>query len=106
MAFYRVTTPVHTFKLPVDTSECAFIQVSYTQGRNQLLKVDDHGTVDDGVVLDEDCVVISFTQEETKQFKEGVVSAQVRALLNNGKAYASDKFPVGVKEVNNDEVLV
>lgn len=105
MSFYRVTTPQHTFTLPFDTSECSVIQVSYTQGTAQLVKEYDHGTLPSGMILDEDTVIINFTQEETKRFKVGTVSAQVRVLTTGGKAYASKQFTVSVKAVNNDEVL-
>lgn len=30
------TTPIHTFKLPMDTSECDKIEVTYKQGYKKL----------------------------------------------------------------------
>ena len=104
MSFYRVTTPQHTFTLPFSTSECSVIQVTYTQGGVQLVKEYD-GTLPSGMVLDDDTVIINLTQEETKQFKVGTVSAQVRVLTTGNKAYASSEFTVSVRKVNNDEVL-
>ena len=38
MYLYRLTTPTHTFTLPIDTNECSVIQVIYKQGDNVLIK--------------------------------------------------------------------
>lgn len=105
MSFYRVTTPTHTFILPIDTSECSVIQVTYKQDCKSLVKKYADGVLPSGMMLDEDSVVISLTQEETKAFKVGSVEVQMRVLTNGGEAYASDIFTVGVTKVNNEEIL-
>lgn len=105
MSFYRVTTPHHTFKLPLDTSECEVIRVTYKQGCKKLLKTYEDGVASPGMTLDEEYVVISLTQEETKQFEKGAVDVQLRALDNSGKAHASDHYKVGVGEVNDEEIM-
>lgn len=106
MSFYRVTTPQHSFTLPLDTSDCDVIQITYKQGDTVLVKEYDHGTLPAGMVLDEDTVIVNLTQAETKMFSVGSVSVQLRALTNGGKAYSSKEFVVGVKRVTNDEILV
>lgn len=102
---YRVTTPTHTFKLPVDTSDCAEIQLTYKQGTTSLVKHYQNGSLPDGMTLDDDEVIQILTQQETKAFKEGSVSVQVRVLMTSGKAFASQTFNVAVKQVLNEEIL-
>ena len=102
---YRVTTPTHTFKLPIDTSEFAEIQITYKQGNVSLIKHYQDGTLPSGMSLNEKYVVILLTQEETKQFKIGPVKVQVRALTNSGRAFASQMFKVNADEVLNEEIL-
>lgn len=103
---YRVTTPTHTFTLPIDTSECDAIQVTYKQGKASLTKEYNDFVLPSGMTLDEDTVVINLTQAETKAFSVGTVDVQVRVLTNSGKAYASQHFNVSVNRVNNEEILV
>lgn len=105
MSFYKVTTPTHTFVLPIETSECSVIQVTYTQGKKQLLKQYEDGVLPSGMTLDGKNVIINLTQEETKGFQIGSIEAQVRVLTTGGKAYASKAFKVGVSKVNNEDIL-
>jgi hypothetical protein len=102
---YRVTTPTHTFTLPLDTSEFSRIQITYNQKDNILVKEYKDGTLPSGMTFDEKDVVLNLTQEETKLFGAGTVGIQVRAKTNGGKSYASDKFNVSVSEVYNEEIL-
>lgn len=103
---YRVTTPTHTFTLPLDTSECNAIQITYKQGANILTKEYNDGVLPPGMTLDDKDVIINLTQAETKAFSVGTVDVQVRALTNGGKAYASQHFNVSVNRVNNEEILL
>lgn len=103
---YRVTTPTHTFTLPIDTSECNAIQVTYKQGCNILTKEYNDGVLPSGMTLDEKDVIINLTQAETKGFTAGTVDIQLRALTNGGKAYASQHFTVNVSQVNNEDILL
>lgn len=102
---YRVTTPTHTFTLPIDTSECNAIQVTYKQGCKILTKEYNDGVLPSGMTLDEKDVIINLTQTETKGFAVGTVDVQLRALTNGGKAYASQHFNVSVNRVNNEDIL-
>ena len=103
---YRVTTPTHTFKLPFDTGDCKSIQLMYKQKGITLEKHYENGVLPAGMILDEDQVIQILTQEETKQFKEGLALVQVRVLTNSGKAYASQEFSVAVNDVLNEDILV
>ena len=102
---YRVTTPEHVFKLPEDASVYEVIQITYKQGSTKLVKLCDDGSVPSGVRIIDDTVIVTLTQAETKKFRRGELTVQVRALKNNGKAYASTRFPIAVEEVNNEEIL-
>ena len=103
---YRVTTPTHTYTLPMDTSTLAEIQVTYKQGDVSLVKHYQDGALPEGMTLDGPDVVIDLTQEETKAFAAPMpVRSQVRVLTASGKSYASQVFTVSVSEVLNEEVL-
>lgn len=105
MSFPRITTPTHTFILPMDTDDCSVIQVTYTQGCKQMIKEYKDGITPSGMTLDEDSVIIHMTQEETKAFKVGAIEVQIRVLTNSNQAYASDIFKVGATKVNNEDIL-
>lgn len=102
---YRVTTPTHTFKLPIDTGDCSEILLVYKQGGTELKKHYENGVLPSGMTLDEEQVIQLLTQEETKKFKTGFVNAQIRVLTNGGKSYASQVFSVNVNDVLNEEIL-
>ena len=102
---YRVTTPTHTFTLPIETDTCAEILVSYKQRDVQLDKHYQDGVLPSGMTLSGKTVVIVLTQEETKAFRKGSVSVQVRVLTNANKAYASQMFTVDNNQVLNEEIL-
>ena len=124
---YRITTPTHTFTLPINTDTLKVIKVTYRQAgplvpeppcSNPVIfrpvvpedvilsKKYENGTLPSGMTLDGKKVVIRLTQEETKMFFAGfVVIAQVRVLTNDDDAFASQYFTVLVNEVNDEEVL-
>ena len=102
---YRVTTPTHTFTLPIDTSICKEILITYKQKGVELNKHYQNGVLPDGMTLDGKTVVIILTQEETKAFRNGLVAVQVRALTNADKAFASQLFNVSNNDVLNEEIL-
>ena len=104
---YRVTTPTHTYTLPMDTATLSEIQVTYKQGSVSLVKHYQDGVAPPGMTVDEDKVMIRLTQEETKAFAAPTpVRSQVRVLTDDGSAYASQQFSIAVGEVLNEEVLV
>lgn len=102
---YRVTTPTHTFKLPIDTGDCSAIVLTYKQGNVTLTKKYENGVVPSGMTLDEDQVIQILTQDETKKFKKGFANVQIRVLTNSGKSYASQMFSTAVTDVLNEEIL-
>lgn len=102
---YRATTPTHTFTLPMDTSNCLEILVTYKQGNVQLDKHYQDNIIPDGMTLDEKDVSVRLTQQETLMFKRDEVSAQVRVLTTQNQAMASQKFKIRVHDVLNEDIL-
>lgn len=103
---YRVTTPVHTYTLPMDTSTCTEVMVTYKQGSKTLTKNYEDSTMPSGMSFDGNDVIVKLTQTETKAFRgNSTVSAQVRVLTIGGDAYASQVFIIRTMDVLNEEVL-
>lgn len=102
---YRATTPTHTFTLPIQTSDCKDILVTYKQNNVILDKHMDDGTLPSGMTIDGKTITITLTQEETKQFSQNVATVQVRVLTFDGLAMASQKFKLYIENVLNDEEL-
>lgn len=102
---YRVTTPTHTYTLPIETSTCKDILVSYKQNNVRLEKHYQDGTLPSGMTLDGKKVIVNLSQVETKKFVKGSVDSQVRVLTNADKAFASQHFTISIKDVNNEEIL-
>ena len=102
---YRVTTPTHTYTLPIETSTCKEILVSYKQNNVLIEKHYQDNTLPSGMTLDGKKVIINLTQAETKAFSSGSISAQVRVLTIADKAFASQTFTISNKNVINEEIL-
>ena len=102
----RVTTPTHTFTLPIATSTCKEILVTYKQDDVLLEYHYENNIVPEGMAIGGNNVVITMSQEDTKAFSPKVpVRAQVRVLTTADKAYASQIFRMSVRDVLNEEVL-
>lgn len=110
---FRATTPVHEFVFYEDPANYVKILVTYTQKKRIILEKtkDDLSfetfTPGDGKPT-QYIASLELSQEETKMFHtyDGtLVEVQVRVLDNEGHAYASEKQPVQLKDVFNDEVL-
>ena len=102
---YRVTTPTHTYTLPIETSSCKEILVSYKQKNLLLEKHYQDGTLPSGMTFNGNDVIVNLTQAETKAFDNGKIDAQVRVLTNANKAFASQIFTITHKDVINEEIL-
>lgn len=102
---YRVTTPEHTFTLPESISSYKVVQIAYRQSSFKLVKTYEDGEASSGMSISGNIVIVSLTQEETKKFKKGDASVQVRALTSNDKAVASKQFLFTIEDVNNEDIL-
>lgn len=102
---YRVTTPTHTYTLPIETSNCKEVLVSYKQNNVLLEKHYQDETMPSGMTFDGKMVIVNLTQAETKAFSKGKIDVQVRVLTNANKAFASQIITVTNKDVINEEIL-
>ena len=103
---YRVTTPTHTFTMPIEASACSIIKVIYSQVEGKTVWKYKDNTLPTGMTLSGKDVMIRFTQEQTKSLvSKYPIMAQVRVLTNDGDVFDSQIFSVGVEEPLDDEVL-
>lgn len=102
---YRVTTPTHTFVLPIQTSTCTEILLTYKQGGTMLEKHYENGALPAGMTLYRNQVIQQLTQDETKLFKDGFAQVQIRVLTTEGKSFASQIFNIHINEVLDETVL-
>lgn len=102
---YRVTTPEHTFTLPEAVNNYKVVQVAYRQNSVKFAKTYANGEMPSGMSVSGATIIITLTQEETKRFRTGEASVQVRALTQNDVAVASKKFTFKVDDVNNEDIL-
>jgi len=107
----RLTTPIHSFSFETDPSLYERLLITYKQGRKIVLEKEK-----DDLVIEERADpqveriwIASFklTQEETKAFNVNTpVQIQVRALMADGTALASEMYTIAIADVLNDEVLI
>lgn len=102
----RVTTPTHTFTLPIDTSTLNEIQLTYKQYNISLVKHYHDGILPSGMTLDGYDIIQVLSQKETSMFKKGDVKVQVRVLTNAGKVLSSQEMVVDVSDTLNEEILL
>lgn len=100
----RGTTPTHVFsKLPVLSSEIQEIWITYLQGgKSVLTKEKDSITFADNVQEETCTATVKLTQDETLAFTSGTASVQVRLLLTDDTALASDEVALTVKRIIHD----
>lgn len=100
----RGTTPTHTFsKLPVLSTEIDEIWISYLQNGRAILNKDISAVTFEDNIEEETCTAtVKLTQDETLLFTSGAASVQVRLLLKDGTAFASDEVPLFVKRIIKD----
>jgi hypothetical protein len=100
----RGTTPTHVFsKLPVLSVNIQEIWITYLQGGKTVLTRDKSTVTFTDDVAEETCTAtIKLTQEETLSFTSGPASVQLRLLLTDDTAFASDEVPLTVKRIIHD----
>lgn len=97
----RGTTPKHVFEVPLMAAEIKRVEITYNQKETNLLtKTEEDCSVVDGEIS------VTLTQEETLQFEvSDCVFIQLRVLLTDDTALASDVIRIGCTECLSDEVL-
>ncbi len=100
----RGTTPTHVFsKLPVLSADIKEIWITYLQGGKPVLTRDKTTVIFDDNTEEETCTAtVKLTQEETLQFTSGPASVQIRLLLTDDTAFASDEVALTVKRIIHD----
>lgn len=97
----RGTTPTHEFnKLPVLSIDIDQIWISYLQnGAPVFTKEKEDIFLQDNEDGETCKATLKLSQEDTLQFKPGQVNIQIRLLLIDGTALASDEVTLTVKRI-------
>lgn len=98
----RGTTPTHIFDTDISLVSAEEIYITYVQGKTTLLEK----TIDD-VRVTPTTLECDLTQEETLLFAADnyKAMAQIRAVLANGKAVASNIMHFRVSPILKDGVI-
>lgn len=97
----RGTTPAHVFNLPFETSLIQEVRVTYAQGGAKVLE-----KTEADCTLEDKCIIVELTQEETLKFTARVnVEVQVKLLTTAGEVMASKIQTVSVERCLNEEVF-
>lgn len=87
----RGTTPTHIFRVPIDLTSAAEIEIDYSQEydytKQEYIILVKKELPDIEVMTDR--LQVSLTQEETLRFTEGIVYMQIRARFPDNKAVKS-----------------
>lgn len=96
---YRVTTPTYTFNIPFDADDIDELKLTFRQQSKALTfeKSD--------VELTDKKIVITLTQEQTKEFRSVPCEVQLRVKLVGGSVVASNMIRINIKPVLNEEIL-
>ena len=93
----RGTTCRHTFRTNVDLTN-ATIYVSYTQSKSIVIE-----KTNSDIIIQQRKVLVELSQEDTLCFKAGqTVSCQIRYVLEDGTADASNIITISVQDVLKD----
>lgn len=97
--WHRGTTPVNTFNVNVDLRE-ATIYVSYAQRGRVIVEKTGHD-----LFVTETSIETTLTQEETLCFRPGEVRIQIRYVMSDGTADASNIIETTSEEILKDGVI-
>ena len=95
----RGSTPVNTFDVDIDLTE-ATVFVTYEQ--NGVVVLEKTG---EELAISEKKIVLTMTQEETLLFRPGKVLIQIRYVLPNGAADASNIISTTFERIIKDGVI-
>lgn len=96
----RATTPIITFKIPLDTADFEDMILSVKQNRQFDFDMDSNQ-----ITLDGRNIILTLTQQQTTEFLPDVpVKVQLRCKVN-GAVMASNIVEIPVEDVLNKEVL-
>ena len=98
----RGTTDCITIEMPYKVSQIEDGYVTLTQLGNVIR---DDRVIGETVILEDGCIYIPLSQEDTLAFPTGAIQLQVRMTLTNGAAVASDKMHTTVDDVDKGGVI-
>ena len=99
---YRGTTPTHVFTdLPAKRDEIESLWISYAQKGKEVF------TLGKGAVnfISDNAIEVTLSQERTLSLSKGRVEIQMRLLLTDGTALASEAVSLPVGEILMEEKL-
>lgn len=100
-AFFRGTTPTHTFTLPFEMDMISDIRITYLQNQKEVFV---KGMED--IEISDNEVSLTFTQEETYQFQASEeVLVQIKIKTTEGIVLNSDIMRMRVDASLNNEVI-
>lgn len=103
MAIRRACSYSATIKTPEEPAEYSVIVATFSQDNNILIN---KSLGDSGVTINEDCVVVQLSQEETLLFRPGKVALfQIRCYKSTYEAPGSKVWAIDVYDSLNMEVL-
>lgn len=102
----RGTTSTVTLETPFEEEDVAYFEVTFAQERPVLTKA----STDDGVSVSDYTIQLDLTQEELLRFDagesgQGHARVQVRFLMEDGSACASDRVLVPIGEILKGGVI-
>lgn len=100
-AFYRGTTPTHTFTLPFERELVSDLRITYFQNKKEVFVKDM-----DEIEFSERDINLTLTQEETFLFESGKeVLIQIKIKTSDGTVLNSDIIKMRVDASLNNEVI-
>ncbi len=97
----RGTTPTHTFNVSIDTSRFKILRIYYAQKKVVVVTKTEKDCVMDGKQIR-----VTLSQKDTLKFDERRdVEVQMRVVLDNGTAIATNVGTMEIGRVLNGEEL-
>lgn len=101
---YRYTTPTLPITISdLDFDDVSLFRIAIEQGNIEMLKI--VNADDPSVDTEHKTIYVPLTQEETSQFKDGMVQIQARVKFENNSVLATNKVSLPIKDVL-DEVII
>ena len=97
--WHRGTTPLNTFNVNVDLREARIYISYYQRGRVVVEKTGED------LEVTANQITTALTQEETLSFKTGPVKIQIRYVMPDGTADASNIIDTTSEEILKDGVI-
>lgn len=95
----RGSTPTNIFNLNFDLTD-ATVYVTYSQKGKVIVE-----KTNQDLIITEDSVVVSLTQEDTLKFAVGDVEVQLRYVKSDGTADASNIMTVSATKILKDGLI-